>query len=59
MPRQRADPHDVGLDGDVAELAGQVVDVDQTLGAGEPQFHHRQETVPTSDDSGFLAAFVQ
>ncbi len=59
MPRQRADPHDVGLDGDVAEFAGQVIDVDQTLGGGEPEFHHRQKAVPTRDDPGFLAAFVQ
>ena len=34
---------------DVGEL-GEVVDVDQVLGVGEPQLHHRQQAVAAGDD---------
>ena len=41
---QRADPDLAVLLADVGEL-GEVVDVDQVLGRGEPQLHHRQQAV--------------
>ena len=34
---------------DVRELA-ELVDVDQVLGVGQAQFHHRQQAVPAGDD---------
>ena len=36
---------------DVGELV-EVVDVDQALGVGEPQLHHRQQAVPAGQDAG-------
>ena len=39
----------VALAADEVEL-GQVVDVDQPLGPGQPELHHRQQAVPAGDD---------
>ena len=50
VPRERADPDLVALLADVGELA-EVVDVDQVLGVGQPQLHHRQQAVPAGDDA--------
>ncbi len=47
---QRADPDLAALLADVGEL-GQVVDVDQVLGVGQPQLHHRQQAVAACDDA--------
>jgi hypothetical protein len=59
VPGERADPQDVRLLGDVPQL-GDVVDVDQPLGPGEPQLHHRQQAVPAGDDAGLgTVAFEQ
>ena len=46
---QRADPDLAVRLADVGEL-GEVVDVDQVLGAGQPQLHHRQQAVAAGDD---------
>jgi hypothetical protein len=59
VPGERTDAEHVGLLGDVPQL-GDVVDVDQPLGPGEPQLHHRQQAVPAGDDAGLGAvAFEQ
>ena len=55
VPGHRADPDLVRLDGDVAELVVQVVDVDQVLEVGQPQLHHRQQAVPAGDQPGRVA----
>ena len=59
VPGQRADPDPVRLDGDVAQLGVQVVDVDQVLHVGQPQLHHRQQAVPAGDQPGRAAQPVQ
>ena len=46
---ERADADLAVLLADVGELR-EVVDVDQVLGAGEPQLHHRQQAVAAGDD---------
>jgi hypothetical protein len=59
MSGQRTDAEHVGLLGDVPHLRD-VVDVDQPLGPGQPQLHHRQQAVPAGDDAGLGAmAFEQ
>ena len=50
VPGQRADPDLAVLLADVGEL-GEVVDVDQVLGVGQPQLHHRQQAVAAGDDA--------
>jgi len=50
VARERADQNLVALRANVGELV-QVVDVDQVLGVGQTQLHHRQEAVAPSDDS--------
>ena len=43
---------------DVGELV-EVVDVDQALGIGEPQLHHRQQAVAAGQDAGLGPVFLQ
>jgi hypothetical protein len=43
VPRHRPDPDLVRVLADVAEVAGEVVDVDQVLRRSEAKLHHRQE----------------
>ena len=54
VPGQGADPQPVAVDGDVPQF-GEVVDVDQPLGPGQPELHHRQQAVPAGDDPGLGA----
>ena len=54
VPGQRADAQLVAVVGDVPQL-GEVVDVDQPLGPGQPELHHRQQAVPAGDDPGLGA----
>jgi hypothetical protein len=49
VPGQRPDPQPVAVLDDEVEL-GEVVDVDEPLGPGEPQLHHRQQAVPAGDE---------
>src|SRR6185437_4126050 len=49
MPGEGADPDLVGELPDVGELA-EVIDVDEVLGLGQAQLHHRQQRVPAGDD---------
>ena len=58
VPGQRADDEVVAVDADVGEL-GEVVDVDQRVGSGQPQLHHRQQAVPAGDDPGLGAELLQ
>jgi hypothetical protein len=44
---------------DVAELAGEAVDVDQVSGGRQPQLHHRQQRVAAGQDPGFGAELAQ
>ena len=46
----RPDPQLVALEADVGELAGEVVDVDEVLGPGEAQLHHREQRVAAGDE---------
>src|SRR5688500_3562065 len=46
---ERADADLAVLLADVGELR-EIVDVDQVLGVGEPQLHHRQQAVAAGDD---------
>ena len=55
----RADPDVVGLDADVAELAVQVVDVDQVLRRGQPELHHRQQAVAPCHQPGLRTQPLQ
>jgi len=50
VPGECADPDLVALLAYEVQLR-EVVDVDQVLGAGQPQLHHRQQAVPAGDDS--------
>ena len=47
---QRPDPDLAALLADVGELR-EVVDVDQVLGVGQPELHHRQQAVAARDDA--------
>ena len=58
VPRQRADPDLAALLADVGELR-QTVDVDQVLGVGQPQLHHRQQAVAARDDARLGAEPLQ
>ena len=49
MARHRADLDHPLVLADVGEV-GEVVDVDQVRGLGEPQLHHRQQAVAAGDD---------
>ena len=51
VPGERADPQLALLDPQVAEL-GEVVDVDQRLGLGQAELHHRDQAVPAGQHPG-------
>ena len=55
----RADDEVVAVDGDRAELAGQIVDVDQVLRPGEAELHHRQQAVPAGDHARLRAELLE
>ena len=52
MPGHRADPDLAVLLADVAELAGESVDVDQVLGRRQPELHHRQQRMAARQQPG-------
>ena len=54
VPGQGADAQFVAVAQDEVEFV-QVIDVDQPLGPGEPELHHRQEAVAPGDDPRFRA----
>ena len=49
----------VGVDHDVTQLRRQVVDVDQVLGVGDAQLHHRQQTVAAGDEHRLVPQLIQ
>lgn len=49
MADHGADPYLVPFDAHVAEVGVQVVDVDEVLEVGQPEFHHGQQTVAARD----------
>ena len=59
VPGHRAQARLRRGDLDVAELAMQVVDVDEVLGIGDPEFHHRQQAVPAGNDHRPFTKAVQ
>ena len=59
MAGHGADPDLGRLDGDVAQLVVQVVDVDQVLEVGQPQLHHRQQAVTARHEPGRVTEAVQ
>ena len=52
---QGADAQLVAVERDEGQL-GQAVDVDQQLGLGQPQLHHRDQAVPARHDTGLRPA---
>ena len=50
----RADAQLVAVDADVGQL-GEVVDVDEHLGPGQAELHHRQQAVAAGDQPGLGA----
>ena len=48
----------VALDPDVGEV-GEVVDVDEHLGPGQAQLHHRQQAVAAGDEPGLGAVALE
>ena len=48
----RADPQLCAVEGDVAQLVRERIDVDQVLRLSEPQLHHRQQAVPAREQPG-------
>ena len=55
MAGQGADAQLVAVELDEGQL-GQAVDVDQQLGLGQPQLHHRDQAVPARHDAGLRQA---
>ncbi len=51
MASHGADAHLAVVLLDVAQLAGERVDVDQVLGRRQPQLHHREQGVPAREES--------
>ena len=58
VPRQRPDADLAGVLADVGQL-GELVDVDQVLGVGQPQLHHRQQAVAAGDDARLGAVLAE
>ena len=59
VPAERADPEAaVGVLLVVVE-AGQVVDVDEQLGAGEPELHQRHQALAAGQDLGLAVALLE
>src|SRR5690606_37174986 len=54
----RADRDLVAVDPDVLQL-GELADVDDQLGRGQPQLHDRQQRVPAREQRGVLAVLLQ
>ena len=54
----RPDGDGRAVETDVGQV-GQVVDVDQHLGPGEPQLHHRQQAVAAGDEPGLRSVAFQ
>ena len=57
MPGHGADADLVALDTHIGEV--EIVDVDQVLGSGESQLHHRQQAVPPGNEPGLRAQPIQ
>ena len=58
-PGWYTDPDLSGLDDDLAELAVQVVDVDQVLEVGQSELHHRQQAVASGHEPRRITEPVQ
>ena len=58
MGRERADDQVLAVHPDTAQ-AGDVSEVDQDLGLGEPELHGRNEAVPPGQQLAVLAVFLQ
>jgi hypothetical protein len=58
MPGHGADRDGIALDPDVVEVS-QVVDIDEALGPGQPQLHHRQQAVAAGDEPGLGAVTIE
>ncbi len=58
VPGGGADHQVVAVDGDAGQL-GQLADVDQDRGHGQPQLHHRQQRVAAGQQLGLVAVLGQ
>jgi hypothetical protein len=58
VPGHRADGQLLAVDQDVVQV-GEVVDVDERLGPGQPQLHHRQQGVPAGHQACSVAPPAQ
>jgi hypothetical protein len=52
VPGHRADTDLCGLHPDVAQLAVEIVDVDQVFRVGQPELHHRKQAVAAGEEPG-------
>jgi hypothetical protein len=58
VPGEGADAQVITGDPDVVQF-GQIVDVDDAFGLGDPQPHHRDEAVPAGDQPGLAVVLVE